>query len=132
MRSAHNKYIKKRYHSDKSYKLSVLMSRGILQSLRNSGGKGGKHWERLVDYNANELEAYLKSTFPEGMTWDDFLEGKLHIDHKIPLSVFNFNSPNDIDFGRAWSKKNLQFLKADDNLRKSDKLEAPFQPSLSF
>lgn len=62
------------------------------------------------------------------MSWEKLPE--IHIDHKIPLAVFNFNTAEDCDFKRAWALENLQPLWAKDNLSKGAKLENPFQPSL--
>lgn len=84
----------------------------------------------LVDYTIEELERNLKAKIPKGYTWQDFLKGKLHIDHKTPVSVFNFTSPRDIDFKRCWALKNLQLLPIKENLSKNAKLNNHFQPSL--
>jgi hypothetical protein len=64
------------------------------------------------------------------MSWDNY--GKWHIDHKIPVTAFNFERVDDVDFKRCWSLKNLQPLWALDNIVKGNKVEAPFQPSLSI
>jgi len=55
-----------------------------------------------------------------------------HIDHKVPRSVFNFDKPEDIDFSKCWCLSNLQPMWAKENIRKRDKLSAPFQPSLAM
>jgi hypothetical protein len=47
-----------------------------------------------------------------------------------PITAFNFNTPEDIDFKRCWALSNLQPLWARDNLSKQNKLIKPFQPSL--
>ena len=63
------------------------------------------------------------------MTWDNY--GKVwHIDHKIPLAVFNYTRPEDIDFKLCWSLKNIAPLGAIENMKKGAKIEKPFQPSL--
>jgi len=69
---------------------------------------------------------------PRGYVWDDYMNGKLHIDHKIPVSVFNFNKTQDIDFKKCWALKNLQLLPAIENIKKNNKLNKHFQPSLIF
>jgi hypothetical protein len=97
--------------------------------------KAGRHWEELVDYNLEQLTNRLKSTLPHGYSWkDDFVNGNgiLHIDHKIPMSAFNFNSPEHIDFKRCFALDNLQLLPAIENEKKNAKLEKPFQPCLAF
>ena len=91
-----------------------------------------RNWENLVDYTLDNLIKHLKKTMPEGYTWDDYLNGKLHIDHKIPISVFNFDKPEHIDFKRCWGLKNLRLLSAKENLIKGAKLSRPFQPALQI
>jgi hypothetical protein len=62
------------------------------------------------------------------MSWENY--GKWHIDHRIPIDAFNFTCPEDIDFTQCWALRNLRPLWAVDNIKKSNKLEKPFQPSL--
>ena len=120
----------KRRRMDLKYNLSKNMSRAIRYSLK--GNKNGKHWETLVGYTLNNLYKRLKSTIPEGYNWNDYLEGKLHIDHKIPMSAFNFTKPENPDFKKCWALKNLQLLPAEENLIKGSKLFKPFQPALKI
>ncbi len=102
------------------------ISCAIRKSLR--GNKGGKHWETLVGYTLADLREHLEKQFTKEMSWERLHE--MHIDHKIPLAVFNFNTTEDYDFKSAWALENLQPLWAKDNLSKGAKLESPFQPSL--
>ncbi len=124
--------IRRQRHDRKIYytprgKLTKHISHYIRHSLKN-GSKTGRHWETLVDFTIDQLKTHLKKQFKEGMTWDNY--GKWHVDHIIPISAFNFEKPEDIDFKRCWSLKNLQPMWRKENIRKSNKLEKPFQPSL--
>jgi hypothetical protein len=121
---------KKRRKIDIKYKTSMNISRQIRKSLRNN--KKGRHWEDLVGYSLSDLIIHLKKTLPEGYNWEDYLEGKLHIDHIIPVAVWNYDNPEHIDFKRCWALKNLQLLPAKENLRKQDKLLKPFQLALKI
>ena len=85
-----------------------------------------------LGYTAQDLEKRLRRTIPKGYTWKDFLDGKLHIDYKIPVAVFNFNCPPDLDFKKCFALTNLQLLPAIYNIKKGKKLDKPFQPSLAF
>ena len=62
------------------------------------------------------------------MSWENY--GDWHVDHKIPLKVFNFTEAEHVDFKKAWALKNLQPLWAKDNFEKNAKLTKHFQPSL--
>lgn len=121
----------KRRRSDLRYALRIRMTNMIGQTLRRRrSGKGGKSWRQLVPYTIDELKHHLQKTMPNGYTWDDFMSGRLHIDHKIPHSVFNYSSPADHDFTRCWALSNLQLLPAEINIKKGASLSKPFQPTL--
>ena len=108
-------------------KLNSSMRRGMNFSLK--GQKGGKKWLTLVDFTVQELKAHLEKQFTGDMTWEN--QGSYwHVDHKIPIAVFNFETPEDIDFKRCWALKNLQPLEAIENIKKSAKIGKTFQPSL--
>ncbi len=125
------KGLQKRRMSNPQYVLGKRMKDSINNTLRR-GVKNGRSWCDLVGYDRDMLVKHLKSTMPNGYTWKDFLDGKLHIDHKIPKSVFNYTQPEHIDFKRCWALSNLQLLPAYENLSKSNKLTTAFQPSLQL
>lgn len=111
-------------------KLNMRMSSAINDSLgRNFGSKRNRHWEILVGYTADQLIKHIEKQFNPGMSWDN--RGTCwEIDHKIPISAFNFERPEDIDFRRCWALTNLQPLETMKNMKKRDRIEKPFQPSL--
>lgn len=117
----------KRYISLKG-KLNICMANAIGQSLR--GNKNGHHWEDLVGYTLNDLKKHLEKQFQSNMNWENY--GKWHIDHIIPISAFNFNKPEHIDFKRCWNLSNLRPLWRLENISKGNKLTKPFQPSLDL
>ncbi len=121
---------KRQRKQDVSFKLCESMRGAVYRSLKRN--KAGQHWEALVGYTLTALQRHLKTTMPYGYTWNDYLCGNLHMDHKIPLSAFNFRSYNDIDFKKSWALTNLRLLPAKENLMKGATLLQPFQPSLSF
>jgi len=135
-KAKHKEYYKK-YHTwytnyrrkiDSRFNLNSRMSIAMGKSLK--GNKNGKHWEDLVGYTLDDLKKHLEKQFKNGMTWSNY--GKWHIDHIIPIKVFNFTKPEHIDFKRCWALSNLQPLWAKENLSKQGRLTKPFQPSLGF
>jgi 5-methylcytosine-specific restriction endonuclease McrA len=64
------------------------------------------------------------------MSFDNY--GEWHVDHKIPLSAHNYETPDDEDFKRAWALKNLQPMWGPENISKGAKLDKEFQPSLAL
>ncbi len=105
--------------------LNNKMACSIGHSLR--GNKKGNHWETIVGYSIAELMRHLEKNFLPGMTWNN--RNLWEIDHRIPISVFNFEKPEDIDFRKCWALKNLFPLWKVDNRIKGAKLDKPFQPS---
>ena len=126
----HKQYQKQRRKTDLKYNLNGRMSYAIRKSLKSN--KAGRHWEDLVGYTVKDLEEHLQKKMPPHYTWQDYLDGKLHIDHIIPKSVFNFTKYTQIDFRKCWALKNLQLLPAEENLIKGAKLKQPFQPALKM
>ncbi len=125
-----NEYFKNRFEKDLKFNLNSRMGCLIWQSLKNN--KKGQHWENLVEYKLSNLIKRLKKTMPKDYTWQDYLKGKLHIDHIIPKSVFNYTKPEHIDFKHCWALKNLKLLPGKENIKKSDNLDKPFQPALKI
>ena len=123
-------YRKNRYKTNCKFNLNNKMRRMIGLSLK--GNKAGRHWESLVGYTLNDLIKRLKKTMPEGYIWNDYLNGKLHIDHIIPIAVFHFDKAENPDFQKCWSLKNLRLLPAKENISKGAKIDKPFQPALKL
>jgi len=130
VREEHRISCNKKYKTNMRYRLNVNMCNAINKSLK--GNKAGRHWESLVGYTRDDLINHLNKTIPEGYTWQDYLNGILHVDHIVPKSIFNFNLPEHIDFKRCWALDNLRLLPAKENIIKSNKIIEPFQPTLKI
>lgn len=111
-------------------KLCGNISSSLYHSLKRR--KNGQRTFDILGYTYKQLKRHLTKTMPVGYSWDDYMAGQLHMDHKTPISVFHFDKISDDDFQRCWALKNLQLLPAGDNLKKSNKLTKHFQPSLIF
>jgi hypothetical protein len=128
-KSVRNERLRTRRRVDPLFALRTRISCLMRDSL-NGRIKNGRKWQDLVGYSVDELRCHLEKQFNNGMTWELLLAGEIHIDHKIPVSAFNFSKPEDIDFKKCWALSNLQPLWKTDNIIKKDKLYKPFQPSL--
>ena len=128
------KYLLKKKTTEKEcrknlkYNLNSRVSGSMYASLRKNKKCG--YWKSVIDYSLSDLIKRLKSTMPEGYNWNDYLNGKLHIDHIIPKRAFNYDNPKHTDFKRCWALDNLQLLPAKENMTKNGKLTKPFQPAL--
>jgi hypothetical protein len=109
-------------------KLKNAIHNGMYAQLKYN--KKGRSAFALLGYSPEELKKHLEKQFLFGMTWENY--GKWHIDHIIPISAFNITTAEDEDFKKCWALSNLQPLWAADNIRKFNKLEKAFQPSLSL
>lgn len=114
-RSIQNRYKINRFKSDINYKLNRLMGNAIRLGIND---KSFRKWESLVGYSILELKSHLEKTLPEGITWVKYLNGGYHIDHIIPLSMYNFESCESPEFKKCWSYRNLRIISESDNLEK--------------
>jgi transposase-like protein len=73
----------------------------------------------ILGYTSDDLIAHLENQFEVGMSWENY--GQWHVDHKIPVSWFYFESVNDVQFRQCWALTNLQPKWARDNLVKSNR-----------
>lgn len=75
-----------------------------------------EHTIDLLGYTPFDLKSHMESLFKDGMSWENW--GEWHIDHKIPVSKFDPNTPIDV----VNDLSNLQPLWAFENLSKSNKI----------
>ena len=124
----HKTYRKNNQEKIKTYKKDYDLKnrhlcawRSVLKcNLRRIGKKKEGTTLELLGYSALELKIHLEKLFTEGMSWDNY--GEWHVDHKIPMNSFQFNSTDDIEFKECWKLSNLQPLWGPDNLSKGTKL----------
>lgn len=115
--------------NDPAVRLDNKIMCGFWRCLR--GQKSPASWELLTGYTADQLKARLIDTMPDGYSWEDYLNGTLSIDHIIPRSAFNYQTPDDVDFKKCYALGNLRLLSMSENRKKHATLQEPFQPSFS-
>jgi len=96
----------------------------ILKNLRGRTRFALKKWDTIKSDTTENLlgctipyfKEYFSSLFTEGMTWELFMSGQIHIDHKKPCSKFDLRIESE---QRAcFHYSNLQPLFKLDNLKK--------------
>jgi hypothetical protein len=97
-------------------KIRTYFTSAICHSLKGST-KGGRSWESILGYTANDLRAHLERQFARGMSWDNY--GDWHVDHIVPVVQFSFDSADDPEFRACWALTNLRPLWAKANLSKN-------------
>lgn len=128
---AHNKKSNEKRRSDPKFRLEQTIRRSIYSSI-SSGSKRGRKTFEILGYSPEDLRDHLERLFLPGMSWENYGKFGWHIDHIVPLAVHNYETPDDIDFRRAWALENLRPLWWQDNIKKGAKVDTAFQPSLAL
>jgi hypothetical protein len=118
----HLKEYRKNYHQTRMQEDIDYRLVNILRARFNRAfSKGYKKGSAVKDLGCSipKLKAHLESKFQSGMTWDNY--GEWHIDHIIPLSLFDLSSLDDIRV--ACHYLNLRPLWAKDNMSKGIRVD---------
>ncbi len=105
--------------TDPKYRLNENMGSAISRALKN--GKGKQTWKTLVSYTLEDLMEHLEKQFDGKMNWNNY-GSYWAVDHLKPRSLFNFTSPDDLEFKKCWALKNLQPLEKIKNIKKGNHL----------
>jgi hypothetical protein len=120
IREIKRNYEKTRKANDPLYKLVANFRTAIWTVLKENNMDKYGHYFEILQYSPDELATHLENQFSEGMTWENY--GEWHVDHRTPISSFNFQEIGDNEFIRCWSLENLQPMWAEENIRKSNKI----------
>lgn len=107
-----------RYYNDPKYRLMFLSRKRTREMLKVKGWNKNNKFKNYIGCDIEFLKSYIEAKFTEGMSWEVFFQGKIHIDHIIPLSSAN----TEEELYKLCHYTNLQPLWALDNLSKSDKI----------
>jgi len=104
---------------DVDYKIKLTVRDVVRRFFKLTGTQKHDKTIDLVGYSFDEFKGHIESLFTNGMKWEN--HGEWHVDHIIPIKYW-------IDQGITDPKRinaliNLQPLWAEDNHRKSAKLE---------
>jgi hypothetical protein len=113
-------YERNRRRIDPKYRLGVRTRTAVWTCLKERNVAKYRSTFELLGYTLEKLMSHLEKQFTEGMTWDNY--GEWHVDHKIPMTSFNFETTDDREFKLCWCLDNLQPLWESDNLSKGTKL----------
>ena len=114
------KYEKNRKDTDPAYKLISNFRTAIYQVLKENNVEKNRHYFDILKYTPEELMSHLEKQFTDGMTWDNY--GEWHVDHRMPISSFNFESVDDDSFIKCWSLDNLQPMWGKENIVKGNNI----------
>jgi hypothetical protein len=120
IREIKRNYEKTRKANDPLYKLVANFRTAIWTVLKENKMDKYGHYFEILQYSPDELATHLENQFTDGMTWENY--GEWHVDHRTPITAFNFQEIGDNEFMRCWSLENLQPMWAEENIRKSNKI----------
>jgi len=120
VRASINKYRRKKFKTDPSFKIEFLLRTRIRDCLKKQAGIKAKKSLELLGCTSKQAREHLESQFTEGMTWENMGRGGWHIDHIIPCAFFDLSKPSHQKVCFNW--QNLQPLWESDNCAKGDKI----------
>jgi hypothetical protein len=107
-----------RYKLDPEFAIKHRIKNALRRAAKSNPGKVSATLNRF-GYSADELKKHLERQFTKGMSWGEFLKGKIHIDHITPLKLFNLQSEEELV--SAWHIANLRPMWASANKSKGKK-----------
>lgn len=112
---------KERYRTDVRFRLTHILRRRLRQALVHQAldSKAGRTFD-LLGCSLDYFKDYFESKFTVGMTWEKFLKGDIHIDHKKPCISFDLSKPGEQRL--CFHYTNLQPLWAVDNIKKGARI----------
>jgi len=110
----HYEYKRKRLQIDVGYRLAKNLRKRIWDAVK--GNSKSAPTMELVGCTTEELRLHLEKQFREGMTWDNYGYEGWHVDHIIPIAMFDLTDPQQQR--ECFNYTNLQPLWASENMSK--------------
>lgn len=115
-REWYRNYLKKKRKTDPIFKLRQSIKDRLRYDGKNITKEKGLRAEEIIGYPLDKAWEYLKTTIPQDMTEQDYLIGKLEIDHIIPVLCYTYLNVKDDEFKKCWHYRNMRLA-----LRKENK-----------
>ena len=117
IREVKKAYYKRRRKEDYLYKLTKNIRKSIRSSIKRKGYTKKSKTYQILGCTYEEFKSHKERQFTKGMNWDN--QGEWHLDHIYPVS----KAKNEEELIRLNHYTNFQPLWAEDNLKKSNKIE---------
>jgi hypothetical protein len=111
-----------RHKDNVHFRLARRLRARVRMAIIKSYGEKSLLTMDLIGCTVGHVKEHLEKQFTDGMTWEAFLRGEIHIDHIQPCSSFDLADVEQQKICFSW--QNLQPLWAIDNLKKSNKVLA--------
>lgn len=112
-----NKYVRKRMNTDSLFKMRLSIRNLIYCSMKRQGYTKSSKTYKILGCDFDTFKKHIERQFTKGMTWEN--HGEWHYDHIIPIS----SAQTEEEVIKLNHYTNFQPLWAEDNLRKSNKIE---------
>ena len=104
--------------TEPQYRIPRMLRSRLNMAIRT--GHGGGSAVRDLGCTIPEFKAYIEAQFQPDMTWENWTVDGWHLDHKVPLAVFDLT--DRVQFLKASHYSNYQPLWAEHNLQKGNRL----------
>ena len=121
-----NEYRDKKRKGDHLYKLKEQIRALIWIAYKSKGFLKSKKTEKILGCNFEDFYNHLLQTFRDNYGYEYKFNEKVHIDHIIPLAT----AKTEEEVTKLNNYTNLQLLKAEDNMKKRDKLNWKLETQL--
>ena len=111
------KYAKQKKQTDPLFKMSCNIRCLIYHSIKKQGYTKSSKTYKILGCDFNTFKKHIERQFTKGMTWEN--HGEWHYDHIIPIS----SAQTEEEVIKLNHYTNFQPLWAEDNIRKSNKIE---------
>lgn len=115
VRDRHKHYMLRRRREDVLFSLRCRLSDRVIKALKRLGVPRSNHTMNLVGCSLAKLKSHIESKFKDGMTWELFMAGKIHLDHVKPLAAFDLRiaeqqkaALNFMNLSPEWPAVNLR------------------------
>lgn len=120
-RDKRNEYKRNKYHERKQidplFNLIYRVRNRTKNAIRRLKFRKDFKYPDYIGCSRDELKMHIEKQFTEGMNWEKFMAGEIHIDHIIPIG----KAKSSEEVFKLSHYTNLQPLWAIDNLKKGAK-----------
>ena len=116
-RKYQREWTKRKRQENPRYSIEHRLRNRILDALKRQNGKKAYKTIDLIGCNIDFFLKYIESLFIEGMSWNEFRNRNIEIDHILPCCQFNLLDENEQK--KCFNYKNLRPIWKEDHYIKS-------------
>lgn len=90
-----NLHIRQRVKNDPQFALSLLLRSRVSEALKSVKARKSQKTIELVGCSIDQCKRHIEAQFLPGMTWENRGKYTWHLDHHLPVSMFNLIDPEE-------------------------------------